>query len=358
MEIKFFKFEQKKSTEKPEKKPENEKKGNDFEKNKSWKETIRQKYELSLSKLKESADRLRKIRKIEKESGINTDKTEEGILEEIEILNEQVKSGYNLKNDENAELNDEKEKRGTIEFKNSGSEKAEEKNIDTELFINKFKEILISKASSSAYLERLTAEFKGDKQKASEEQAKRIENIKNVNVVIFENELEFREKLEELKKEGVEFNCELEKLKGAYLDRNHTIYSQRDFSILAHELFHSETRGEKDMSESAKKILDDSYLKQGFLNIFSGKDDEYLSHPAERLEGKRDLEYSLEILNIKKYDEPFTEEHYDKMMKAYKEGRIKGNAGIFIERTINEDFKKIFDEIAKNENSGEREMAA
>ena len=252
------------------------------------------------------------------------------------------------------EKNESQEKRGSVELQTEGNpEEKKEKNNETREFIKTIKEYLTKQISGKDFLKKLTVEFNGDKQKATEEQAKRIENIKNVNVVVIENELEFRKKIEELKNKGLKFNGESEKFKGVYSDNDHTVYSQRDFPILAHELVHSETRGTKDITENAKKILDDSYLKQGFLNIFSGKDDKYLSHSAERLVGKKDLDFVLEILDIKKYGEPFTEEHYDKMMKAYEEGKIKGNAGIFIERTKKEYFKKIFDEIAKNENPNE-----
>jgi hypothetical protein len=248
-----------------------------------------------------------------------------------------------------------KEKRGSIEFQTEGNPKEKiEKNKETELFIEIIKNILTTETSGNEYLKKLTIEFNGDEQKAIEEQSKRVENIKNVNIIVIENESEFHKKLEELKNEGTEFNGDPKKFKGVYIPDKHAIYSQKDYPALAHELIHSETRGEKDISENAQKILKDSYLKQGFLNIFSNKDDKYLSDVPERLEGKKDLDFILNELNIKKYEEPFTEKHYNEMMKAHKDGKIGGDAGIFIERTKKEFLKDILDKIALNENSDKK----
>ena len=119
-----------------------------------------------------------------------------------------------------------------------------------------------------------------------------------------------------------------------------------------HEFLHASTRGNTDISENAKKELREGYKKQGSsLVMMKEKKDEYFSDPTEILVRKQILDKELEQLGVKKYGEEFTDEHYKRTMELYQRGRFSDNASDFIERTKSENFKKIMNEIAKNENT-------
>ena len=276
----------------------------------------------------------------------------------IEGINANEASGYNTETKSNSKIEEasgdnfeKKENNGYILLKTEGSlEEKVRKDKETKSFIEAVKKTLTDYDSKKEFLERLTIEFDGDEQRAIKEQAKRIENVKSVNVVVIENESEFQKKLEELRNEGRESNGDLAEFKGVYVDDKHTIYAQRDFTILGHELIHSETKGKKDISENAKKILADRYLKQGFMHIFSDKDDEYFSDVSEMLAAKKNLDIELKFLNIKGFDEKFTKEHYDKTMEYWNKGKLSPMSMEFIKRIKPgfESFKKIFDEIANS----------
>ena len=219
------------------------------------------------------------------------------------------------------------------------------------------KEDFINHISGIEFFKKLTIEFNGDEKRAAEEQKKRIENVKSVNVIVIEDESEFNKKIEEIsKKNKKNFSGDPRELKGGYNHDDHTIYSKMDLGIIGHELLHSETRGREGISENAKRILENSYLRQGFLNIFSDKYDDYFSDVAEMLPGKKALDLDLKEANIKKYGEKFTNKHYEKIMEEY-EKYIKGEKSLlspmsaeFIKRIKKENLGDVLDKIASNEN--------
>ena len=470
METRFFKFEQKKSAEKP----ENEKKVNDAEKNNSWKEIIKQKYELYLSKLKESVDRLRKIRKIEEESGINTDKYEGEIIAEIKNISKEIKTvapkkekektaekekeaGFNNKKTEAAiekEIRNEKadiqkkakmlaksqsyltelsgvnegklitKKTSTIEaFKDYMAHprlnleaKKEKKNTEkesnkketvskkerealekynkakkeAEKFEQKFKEKeeaekkvapekikamvekerkdLIEHIGSKDYFNKLLIECDGNSKEAKKMQKKRIERVATVRVLskpadkigdlspVYGNnnstDLYFPKWLSSI----------IEKVKGvragAFYDpiRHNIIIPDEynDYTVEAtrHELAHASTRGTWDIPERSKKTLKDSYKKSG--DIF---DDSYWGNSTERLARKQALDQEMERLHIKKYGEPITTESFVNLISLFNRNRylFSEDARMFIDQTNRNDFIKIFNEIAQNENKKEND---
>jgi hypothetical protein len=65
---------------------------------------------------------------------------------------------------------------------------------------------------------------------------------------------------------------------------------------------------------------------------------------------KQALDAEMEKLGIKKYDEDFTGEHYDKLLEYNKAGNLSAGAREFIKTTKPEFFKQIFNEIATNKN--------
>lgn len=194
--------------------------------------------------------------------------------------------------------------------------------------------------SSDAYLEKLKIEFNGSYDVAKIAQRARIENFKNLNIYVMSSE-----EVNRRFKEGVSnFSG---KVSGFYIPISHEIFLCSDKNYFSggfiHELLHAITKGNRYISNNAKKILADSYKSLG-----DGKDN-YFSDPTEILVRKQILDKEMEELNIKKYKEEFTSEHHKKIIGYYKRGLFSRDAMDFIKRTKPKYFKKIFDEIAKNE---------
>ena len=213
-------------------------------------------------------------------------------------------------------------------------EKSSEK-IDVE-FIRKD---LINHVSSPEYLAKLKIEFFGDAKLALDEQQARIENLKSVKVNL-------KETLQEV---NVLFQNDGSSLSenllpaGFYDELTHEIISiNNDPSTLKHELLHASTKNKKGITSSAKKVLH---------KTFFGRNG-YLRNPTEWLVRKQKLDLELAQKNIKEYGKPFTQSQYDIMMKMFHERKFSNDVMEFISVTDGgfESFKKILDEVAKNEN--------
>jgi hypothetical protein len=208
----------------------------------------------------------------------------------------------------------------------------------------------INHISDNEYLKKLTVEFKGDEKLAKKEQQKRLENLKSVNVIIHNDLKEVTEELE-----GGQAGDK--PAAGFYREKEHEIHVARQYvglwSTLQHEFKHASLKGYQNITPHAKEILEDTYQKQGFLGIFKNINDEYLGDHAERIVRKQEVDGELEGRGIKKYGEGFTEENYERMMMLYRKGKLSEAENDFIKRTKPgfENFKKIFEEIAKNENN-------
>lgn len=222
----------------------------------------------------------------------------------------------------------------------------------------KIKNELIEHISSQEYLNKLKSEFGGSDNRAKGEQARRIENLKKVNINIASSD----ELNEELKKRlnGQKLPGNFIKANGFYDPVSHETFVSFDDSHGAltslHELLHASTRGVDGITYRTKNTLVNSYENQGYLRKWiKDEKDEYFSDPTERLVRKQILDRELEKLNIKKYGEEFTDEHYKKMMDAYKKGMFSHNAKDFIKRTKKDPkiFMQIFNEIARNEEEKE-----
>lgn len=218
----------------------------------------------------------------------------------------------------------------------------------------KIKNELIEHVSSQEYLNKLKSEFGGSDNRAKGEQARRIENLKKVNI----NIASLDELNEELKKRlnGQKLPGNSIKANGFYDPASHETFVSFDDSHGAltslHELLHASTRGVEGITYRTKNTLVNSYENQGFLRgLIKDKKDEYFSDPTERLVRKQILDRELNKLGIKKYGEEFTKEHYREMMEAYKAGVFSYNVNDFIKRTKKDPkiFMQIFNEIAKNE---------
>jgi len=206
---------------------------------------------------------------------------------------------------------------------------------------------LIKHFSGKEFLNKLKIEYDDNEKLAKEVQAKDIERLSSIKleVLIFDD---FEERLKKF--------ALIQNAAGYYLHKDNNVVVDSSYSrefideAILHELLHATT-----ISEKAKKILEDSYAKQGFLSLFKNKEDEYLGRTEERIVRKRLVDYDMERLGIKKYSEKLTREHYDKLMDAYKQKKLSYGSVDFIRTTQPkfEYFEKIFNEIAQKENSSE-----
>lgn len=312
---------------------------------------IKDRIELDSAELAEDEERLREIDALEKRTGLNLDKTQEELSAEIEILEEKVDAEIS---DFHSGNNPEKEK----EKSNQTGDELKKQAFEC---VEKVRNELIQHFGSQEFLDRLTIEYKGDGERAKIVQASDIENLKTVIVDI----LPLAEVMD--KSTAMANNAGGEPLAAFYQPNIHKVTVPKDFDnvvrninmsretqiknsmedLIRHEFIHSATKA--NVSESARKILESSYKKQGFLGLVKNKEDEYFSDPAEMLDRKQLLDRELEKLGIKDYGIEFTEEHYEKILKALDEKKFSEGAKEFIEKTEKSYFIRIMNGIAENE---------
>lgn len=97
-----------------------------------------------------------------------------------------------------------------------------------------------------------------------------------------------------------------------------------------HEAKHSSTRNGALLSSYARNLYTRSFQPQ---RAFSADNLEYLKDPDERNARKGELEYDMERLGIKKYEEKFSGEHYNKLMEAKKKGLLSQGSVEFLDTT-------------------------
>ncbi|MFZ2192715.1 MAG: hypothetical protein WAV31_00535, partial [Candidatus Moraniibacteriota bacterium] len=214
------------------------------------------------------------------------------------------------------------------------------------------KEEFSKHVGSKEYLDKLAIEFNGDFDRAKKEQERRVGFVNSVRIDVNSDAEAWSQELKE------------EKATGYYDTGEHKIFIDKALPVylladrLKHELSHASTKGPFFISEKAKKIFSEAYQspnkeesawKYG-EKVSHGMKDEYLSDPVEMAARKKQLDLELKSLNIKKYGERFTQEHYIKIMEAYKNKAFSDDTMIFIETTTPAEFEKIFNEIAENEN--------
>jgi len=288
--------------------------------------------------IEERKETLEKIQELEKKSGINLDKTEREIENEI-------------KNDENS-LDMQTELNPAI-LSSDDDSKPESKLMNAESNPSKLRNELIKHVSSQEYLDKLKLEVSDDK-KAKKIQKERIENLKNVKINALSLEELEREYVKQVfENTGSKLDITNINTAGFYNEKEHEVFIPNDKfdpkeieTIIWHELGHAKTGSNTGITDNTKKILTESFKEEkGDSKI----EKEYFINPTERLVRKQILDRELEALGIKKYGEKFADKHYDKMMEYYKKGKFSWNANEFIKRTNRKNFKKIFNEIAANE---------
>jgi hypothetical protein len=90
--------------------------------------------------------------------------------------------------------------------------------------------------------------------------------------------------------------------------------------IITHELIHGAYNSTESLSNDDIKILYKLYKKNKKV------DNEYQRNPAERITRKKLLDFELDRLGIKKYDEKFTKEHYNKLLELKNKNNLSRTA--------------------------------
>lgn len=301
--------------------------------------------DISELEVAEREDALVRIDELEKRSGLNLDETQEEIQEDI---NEAMFDGKPMKKRKSEDI----EKRIAAKEVKYNKEKIK-KHIASQEYLDKL-EREDDRGSMNVY------------SNAEKMQRDRLENLETVKThIVSDKELqeEYQRALGGKKGPGI-----FGKILGFYKqDKDsslHDAYIPFDdqasfFETIPHELRHAATRGNLEISDKAYEILNDSYKKLGFLGLVKNKKDEYYGNPTERLVRKWAVDDEMERLGIKKYGEPFTREHFNKLMKSYKNKELSSDAMEFIKTTKPkfEYFEMIFNGIAANENNAEEKAA-
>ncbi len=119
-----------------------------------------------------------------------------------------------------------------------------------------------------------------------------------------------------------------------------------DRTTPVHEFTHDMTIGNFLLSKKAVEMYSESFDKS---RMIPGELEriEYLKDPTERDARKKQLEFELEELGVKKYGEEFTDAHYNKIIELQNLGKFSEGADQFIRMTKPSYFKKIMNEIAE-----------
>lgn len=113
---------------------------------------------------------------------------------------------------------------------------------------------------------------------------------------------------------------------------------EKDRGLGVHEFTHSMTLGGLIMSPSAKAIFRNAFTTENFnesekvVNERALKETglDYYANPTELDARKKELEYDMEKLGIKKYEEDFTDTHYQKLLELQKQGKLSSGADQFL----------------------------
>lgn len=206
------------------------------------------------------------------------------------------------------------------------------------------KSALKKQIESNDYLNRLTIEFNGDKSEAEKEQQRRINSLRTDYLL---------EDLEEIQKK-VKNAIGFYDYSRSHLPIVNKKGIENDTRVGTHEFAHQITGGKFFMSEYAidlyKKAFDSTKTSKEKILRDNINEEEYLGNPTELDARKKVLEMDMEKLGIKNYGEEFTDEHYKKLIKLKKEGKLSNDAYDFLRVIKPEYIKKIMNSIAHEDN--------
>lgn len=129
-----------------------------------------------------------------------------------------------------------------------------------------------------------------------------------------------------------------------------------------HEGEHVATANEKYMSPYAVELYKKALNKDARVTVYGENDEKYIFHvngsdglsePTELDARKKTTEYFMEQSGIKKYEEKFTKEHYEKLLELLKENKVPNDVRQFLEMIKSEYIEQIMNTIADNSNDQE-----
>lgn len=232
---------------------------------------------------------------------------------------------------------------------------AKEKIIDMMTLVENAKLELILHIESDEYLKKLAKEMNITERLAKEHQKVRVNNIKNISYNFVTDGMIFMETATPTNFGGfyAYYTSGTNEITLPYnIDIKNEYARNYFYDAILHEILHESTDFEKGMSSQSKILLKDSYTsKKGE----SKEDSLYFSEPGELIVRKQILDLMMEKRGIKKFDEKFTEEHYEILLKLKEERKLEQNEIEMIDHIEKEgDFIKIMNELAENNNKREK----
>lgn len=233
----------------------------------------------------------------------------------------------------------------SLELKKVGNVTFEQEDFENNKESFKFYDQQIEKIAkhleSQEYLDKLILEY-GNEEAAKEHQKIRIKNLYNGTYNLTDETPNFSSNRNE-------FEVQLSKKPSSLV---------ADHEILGHKIVDGDY-----FSKNASKLLVLSYQKfnpeskyfKSLIKVDNPKDfddtvrmlDNYFGNKSERFAYKQELEMEMVSLGIKKYGEKFTQDHYQKLINLYHQGKLSADSCRFIETTKPEYFEQIFNEIAE-----------
>jgi len=197
-------------------------------------------------------------------------------------------------------------------------------------FVQEIKSEIVSHFLSTDFLSKL--EILNSKEIAEEKRQKLIENINNVDIIFV----------------SPESLSETDETLAYYLPSVHKIvfpFDNLNSIIVAHELIHSAYRGYSLLNKEEINLLKKSFKKSKEI---SRKENKYYKNISERIDRKKQTDFYLEIIGIKKYGEKFTKEHYKKLKELEEKKMLNGEVQDFFDMTNEDQFIDIMNSIADN----------
>lgn len=260
-----------------------------------------------------------------------------GNLTPKQVLHRQVAIDQHL--DDSSDFKNDALKDNGLYFANRDRMKSES-DINNYNYYDDQKLWLQNVVQSNEYLDRLTEEFSGDRAKAEAEQKRRINALAQDYVL---------EDLSKIKHDAGKNTL------AYYAGTTHLPRNDGDQTTAIHESEHQITDGDNLITSYAKNLYKEGFsLKKAKLteNLIRNNDkkiwESYLSDPTEIDARKKELEFEMDKMLIKKYGEKFTEKHYKALKKLEKDGFLGERPAQFLKIIKHKDLIKIMNTIAAN----------
>lgn len=189
--------------------------------------------------------------------------------------------------------------------------------------------------ASKTYLKRLIKEHDGNESRAQNLQEKRIQRLEEYNYYLsnhsyLSDEQAYGHVLNHGKMKYQAF-IHNESTAGIneYTDKEgNVVLTETDNNMTALHEFEHQVDLEL-ISTQAKEIFYNN-LDTSKMPIYQFEELDYYSNPSELLARKRVFDYELEKLQVKKYDEEFTQDHYEKVLQLQQQDELDYNSEQFI----------------------------